>query len=127
LLNSDLKELPQKPQWVDGSGLSRFNLFSPEDFVFILNKMKNEFSWQRITTIFETGGQGTIANSYKNMQGKIFAKTGSLSNNIAFSGFLITHKNRLIIFSILVNNHTESAASIRKATEKFLTGIAEKY
>jgi len=34
LLNSDLKELPQKPQWVDGSGLSRFNLFSPQDFVF---------------------------------------------------------------------------------------------
>ena len=35
LLKTDLKNIPTKPRWVDGSGLSRYNLFSPKDFVFL--------------------------------------------------------------------------------------------
>ena len=49
VLSNELKDLPQKPRWVDGSGLSRYNLFSPQDFVFILNKMNKEFGWQRVS------------------------------------------------------------------------------
>ena len=48
ILNTDLKDVPQKPKWVDGSGLSRYNLFTPQSFVYILNKMKNEFGLERI-------------------------------------------------------------------------------
>jgi D-alanyl-D-alanine carboxypeptidase/D-alanyl-D-alanine-endopeptidase (penicillin-binding protein 4) len=123
LLNTDYAGLPQRPQWVDGSGLSRYNLFTPQDFVFILNKMRNEFAWNRITTIFSTGGDGTLGSYYKNLKGRIFAKTGSLSNNIALSGYLITPKNKTLIFSVLVNNHNVSSASVRKAVERFLTAV----
>lgn len=38
LLKTDFKDLPQKPRWADGSGLSRYNLFTPQDFVAILQK-----------------------------------------------------------------------------------------
>jgi D-alanyl-D-alanine carboxypeptidase/D-alanyl-D-alanine-endopeptidase (penicillin-binding protein 4) len=127
LLKTDFKDIPQKPRWVDGSGLSRYNLFSPQDFVHVLNKMKNEFEWNRITIILPTGGEGTLTNYYINLKDRIFAKTGTLSNNLALSGFLISKKNKTIIFSVLVNNHMGNTTQIRRAVEKFLTSIAEKF
>jgi len=42
LLQNDLDSLPQKPSWVDGSGLSRNDLFTPQDFVWILNKLQQK-------------------------------------------------------------------------------------
>lgn len=127
LLNSDLKGLPQKPKWVDGSGLSRYNLFSPQDFIWLLNKMKNEFGFERMKDILPTGGEGTLSSLYKNYTGRIYAKTGTLSNHVALSGYLITKKNRLLIFSVLANNQVAPAAGIRKSIEKFVTAIIDKY
>ncbi len=127
LLKTDYKEMPQKPKWVDGSGLSRYNLISPQDFVFVLEKMKNEFDWKRITTILPTGNDGTLSGYYKNYAGKIYAKTGTLSNNVSLSGYLITNKGKQLIFSVQVNNHQTSASAIRKAVEKFLTSVIDKY
>jgi len=127
LLNNDLKDVPQKPKWVDGSGLSRYNLFTPQDLVYILNKMKNEFGLKRLEVILPTGGEGSLKNYYLKDSGFIYAKTGSLSNNNSLSGFLITKKNKLLIFSIMVNNYQGSSVVVRKAFEQFLEGIREKY
>jgi D-alanyl-D-alanine carboxypeptidase/D-alanyl-D-alanine-endopeptidase (penicillin-binding protein 4) len=120
ILKTDFKDLPQKPRWVDGSGLSRYNLFSPQDFVFILNKMKNEFGMDRIKVILATGGTGTISNYYKADSGFIFAKTGTLGGVVALSGYLYTKKGKLLIFSTLVNNHQASSTAVRRAVEKFI-------
>jgi D-alanyl-D-alanine carboxypeptidase/D-alanyl-D-alanine-endopeptidase (penicillin-binding protein 4) len=92
LLKTDFKSFPQKPGWVDGSGLSRYNLFSPIDFVFILNKMKNDFGMERIKNILQTGGTGTISNYYREDRGYIFVKTGTLNGVVALSGFFIYEK-----------------------------------
>ena len=127
LLKTDFRDLPQKPRWADGSGLSRYNLFTPQDFVAILNKMKNEFGMERIKVILPTGGEGTITNYYKADSNYIFAKTGTLSGVVAFSGFLYTKKGKLLIFSTLVNNHQASSTAVRKAVEKFIEGIRNKY
>lgn len=126
LLKTDLAGIPQKPRWVDGSGLSRYNLFTPEDFVWVLNKMKNEFSWQRITTIFATGNTGTLKNYYTNYAGRIYAKTGTLNGMVALSGFIKTKNGKDLIFSVLVNHHQTTATNIRKAVESFLVEIMEK-
>jgi D-alanyl-D-alanine carboxypeptidase/D-alanyl-D-alanine-endopeptidase (penicillin-binding protein 4) len=127
LLKTDYKLMPQKPSWVDGSGLSRYDLFSPKDFIFILNKMKNDFGMDRIKNILPTGGTGTISSYYKQDSGYIFVKTGTLNGVVALSGFLYTKKNKLLIFSVLVNNHRGSATSIRKGIEKFIQELRDKY
>ena len=127
ILNSDFKDLPQKPRWADGSGLSRYNLFTPQDFVAILQKIKNEFGMERVKTIFPTGGTGTLSSYYKEEAGEIFAKTGTLSGVVALSGFLYTRKNELLVFSVLVNNHNMSAPGVRRAVEKFLRSLRNKY
>lgn len=127
LLKTDFKDLPQKPRWVDGSGLSRYNLFSPQDFVFILNKMKTDFGMDRIKNILPTGNEGTLEGRFATDSNFVFAKTGTLSGIVALSGFLYTKKNRLLIFSVLVNNHNASASGIRNAVERFIREVREKY
>ncbi|MCX6315867.1 MAG: D-alanyl-D-alanine carboxypeptidase [Bacteroidetes bacterium] len=127
LLKTDFKDLPQKPRWADGSGLSRYNLFTPQDMVAILHKMKNEFGMERLKVIFPTGGEGTISNYYKSDSGYIYGKTGTLSGVVAFSGFMYTKKGKLLVFSTLVNNHRETATAVRRAIETFLQAIRAKY
>jgi serine-type D-Ala-D-Ala carboxypeptidase/endopeptidase (penicillin-binding protein 4) len=127
ILKLDLKDIPQKAKWVDGSGLSRYNLFTPQSFVYLLNKMKNEFGIERLKNILPTGGEGTLSSYYKKDAGFIFAKTGTLSNNCALSGYLITSKGKLLIFSVLANNYITNATPVRKAVEQFLQTIREKY
>ncbi len=125
LLKTDLKDIPTKPNWVDGSGLSRYNLFSPKDFVYILNKMKNEFGMERLKNILPTGGEGTLTNYYQNMIGSIYAKTGSMSNNVSLSGFLFGKSKKMYLFSVLINNYSGTGGTGRKAIEKLLQQIRE--
>jgi D-alanyl-D-alanine carboxypeptidase/D-alanyl-D-alanine-endopeptidase (penicillin-binding protein 4) len=120
ILKTDFRDLPQRPRWADGSGLSRYNLFTPQDFVAILNKIKNEFGMERVKEVFPTGGEGTLSNFYKADSGFFYAKTGTLSGVVALSGYMYTRSNRLFLFSVLVNNHQSSAVQIRRAVERFL-------
>jgi serine-type D-Ala-D-Ala carboxypeptidase/endopeptidase (penicillin-binding protein 4) len=127
LLKNDLVDITQKPKWIDGSGLSRYNLFTPQSFVYLLNKLKKEFGWERIKNILPTGGEGTLENYFKTEEGFIFAKTGTLNNNCALSGYLITKKGKLLIFSILANNYITGASLVRKPVELFLQKIRSNY
>lgn len=127
LLKEDFKSLPQHPKWVDGSGLSRYNLFSPNDFVWLLAKMKDDMGMDRIKNILPTGNAGTLKGLYINYGDRIFAKTGTLSNNVALSGYLLTRHNKTLIFSVLINNHLSQAAAIRKSIEAFLCRLIEAY
>ena len=123
LLKGPLADLPQKPSWVDGSGLSRFNLFTPQDFVTLLIKFKNEFGMDRMKRILPTGGKGTLKNHYIAGNGYVFAKTGSMTGVICLSGYVYTVKKRLLEFSILVNNEMESGPAIRREVETYVESI----
>jgi serine-type D-Ala-D-Ala carboxypeptidase/endopeptidase (penicillin-binding protein 4) len=120
LLNDALRDLPQKPSWVDGSGLSRYNLFTPQDFVTLLIKFKNEFGMDRMKRILPTGGKGTLKNHYLSGKDYVFAKTGSMNGVVCLSGYVYTVKKHLLEFSILVNNEMDSAPAIRREIETYV-------
>jgi D-alanyl-D-alanine carboxypeptidase/D-alanyl-D-alanine-endopeptidase (penicillin-binding protein 4) len=46
---------------------------------------------------------------------------------LALSGFLYTKKNKMLIFSVLVNNHNGNATAIRRKVESFLVNIRNRY
>lgn len=123
ILQTDLKRAGSKPVWVDGSGLSRYNLFSPRDLVGVLDKMRVEFGMERLKAIFPTGDSGTLKGYFIQDNGKIYAKTGSMSGVLALSGFMYTKKNRLLIFSVLLNNYIGTNVNARRLIEKFLQGV----
>jgi len=127
VVKNDLPGLPQPVRWVDGSGLSRYNLVTANDFIYILNKIINEFGIERLKSILPTGGEGTLRNYYKASTGYIYAKTGTLSNNCSLSGFIITKKNKILLFSVIANNYQGPATPVRRSVEQFLEEIRNTY
>jgi len=124
-----LPKLKNNSRWVDGSGLSRYNLFSPEDMVYTLRKIHSKITWSQIIKFFPAGGiSGTLAKSYKNISKPyLYAKSGSLSNNYNLSGYIITKKGNKYIFSFMNNHFLTKSSSIKKEMEKVFEYIYEKY
>jgi len=123
LLQNDLKDLPQKPRWVDGSGLSRYNQFSPEDMITVLNKMKAEVPWERIKTIFPKNSDGIEWLDKSWGEDVVLAKSGSMSGVLCLSGYIKSKKNTWLTFSIMINNHQSSGVLLRKKIETFLGSL----
>lgn len=126
LLATDYKGFPQKPRWADACGLSRYNLFTPEDIVYVLGKIKMDFKEERINTIFPSGNQGTLMGYYINNADNIHAKTGSMNGVFCLSGFLTTKQYKHITFSVMVNNHQAKGENLRRKIEAYLTNIIEQ-
>lgn len=124
-----LSDLPDKPLWVDGSGLSRQNLFTPRTMVKLCEKIYDEVSdEERLFDLLPQGGKtGTLKNIYKSDKPYVFAKTGSLSNNHNQSGYLLSRKGKKYIFSFMNNNFTEPTAVIRAEMEKIINTINQNY
>lgn len=124
-----LSSLQDKPIWVDGSGLSRYNLFTPRDLIKLLELIYIEVNdQQRLFEMLPAGGKtGTLKNAYpKNDHPFVFGKTGSFSNNYNQSGYITTKKGRLYLFSFMNNNFTDPTAEVREAIADIITYIHEK-
>lgn len=124
-----LTDLKQKPSWNDGSGLSRYNLFTPQNMVQVLEKLYSEFPEDRLFNIFPIGGKsGTIKNRYKDSaQPYVFAKTGTLSNTVTLSGYVKTKSGRTLIFSMMNNNVIKDLSWVRNENEKLLRLVRDNF
>lgn len=128
MLANPLHDLPQPPRWVDGSGLSRYNLFSPNDMTHVLLRLWREQPRERLFSFFPAGGQsGTIANWYrgKNGQPYVFAKTGSLGGIHCLSGYLVRQDGKVLIFSFMHNNFVGSSREWKMEMQRILERVAK--
>jgi serine-type D-Ala-D-Ala carboxypeptidase/endopeptidase (penicillin-binding protein 4) len=123
-----LLDLPDEPIWVDGSGLSRYNQFTPRSIVKLWEKIYGIVPQQRLFALLTSNGKnGTLRNLLKGQPAFIYGKTGSLSNNYCLSGYLVTRKNRLLIFSSMNANFVSETKFVRNNLAKTLQYIYEHY
>ncbi|WP_233266015.1 D-alanyl-D-alanine carboxypeptidase/D-alanyl-D-alanine-endopeptidase [Formosa sp. L2A11] len=129
ILDDYLNDLKQKPRWVDGSGLSRYNLFSPLSFVQILSKLYATIPRERLLSFFPVGGQsGTLKNWYAgNPEPYIYAKSGTVGNNYCLSGFLITKSGKTLIFSFMNNHYRTPTTEVKKRMQQIFEYLRDSY
>ena len=129
MLQNHLKDLEHQPRWVDGSGLSRYNLFTPRSFVQILQKLHNEVPEKRLFGIFPTWGPDSTVETWEDPTTEpfLFAKSGSVGNNYNLSGYLKTKSGKLLIFSFMNNHFRIPSSEIRETMYTTLKNIYENY
>ena len=129
MLENQLKDLKQKPRWVDGSGLSRYNLFTPISFVEVLTKMHQKIPIKRLFQFFPVGVKSrTLKNWFSgNPKPYIHAKSGTLGNNYNLSGYLITNSGKTLIFSYMNNHYMHSNAEVKKKMQAVFEELRDNY
>ncbi len=126
--STHLQNVPDEIKWVDGSGLSRYNLITPRTLIYILDQILKEVPKEKLFQLLPAGGKnGTIKELYTAEEPYFFAKTGSLRNNHSLSGYLITKRGKVLAFSFMNNNYVISSSEIKKAMEKILLTIRDSY
>ncbi|MEM9770932.1 MAG: D-alanyl-D-alanine carboxypeptidase/D-alanyl-D-alanine-endopeptidase [Cyanobacteria bacterium P01_D01_bin.73] len=119
---------PNSYRVADGSGLSRQNLVTPQALVTLLNGMwrsPEDVTFQRSLPI--AGETGTLRNRFKDpiLEGRLIAKTGTLTGVSALSGYFPHGDRTWVAFSILVNHSNQPASVLRQAMDDLLVAIAE--
>ncbi|HEY4653631.1 MAG TPA: D-alanyl-D-alanine carboxypeptidase [Cyclobacteriaceae bacterium] len=123
-----LGDLPDEPIWMDGSGLSRYNLFTPRSLVMLWEKLLRTVPRQRLFSLLATGGvSGTLRYSYKGESPYIFGKTGTLSNVHCLSGYIVTKSGRTLIFSFMNTNFTTPAHEVRTTMQEIMKLVHDYY
>lgn len=125
-----LTTLPDKPRWLDGSGLSRGNLFTPRDMIKLLELIYDEVGDEKkLFDLLPAGGKsGTLRNAYpKTNQPFVFGKTGTLSGVHNQSGYVVTKKGKTLLFSFMNNNYVATTADVRKEMVRVMTFIHDNF
>lgn len=123
----ELELLPR--QWVDGSGLSRYNQFTPRQLTQLIRRIYFQIGPSRMKQLLAAGGEnGTIQRYFRQYkQPYIWAKSGSLRNVLALSGLLETKTGRLLAFSFMHNNFPGKNKEHYKQMESVLGFVRDNF
>jgi serine-type D-Ala-D-Ala carboxypeptidase/endopeptidase (penicillin-binding protein 4) len=107
----------------DGSGMSTYNRLAPRAVVTFLRWVAAQpwgGAWR--ATLPAAGVDGTLARRFKGtpLEGKLFAKTGTLNATNGLSGYMTAKSGRTLTFSAFANDVPESgggAAAIDAALQ----------
>jgi D-alanyl-D-alanine carboxypeptidase/D-alanyl-D-alanine-endopeptidase (penicillin-binding protein 4) len=112
----------------DGSGLSRYNYVTPDTLVAILAHVDHD---ETLRSPFEAslpvaGRDGTLASRMKGTpaEGNARAKTGSMANVRALSGYVAAADGEPLVFSILANNFETAGEVVTKAADAIVVRLA---
>lgn len=111
----------------DGSGLSRSNQIAAAHFCDLLLYMHSKGNKDFEKTLPVAGKSGTLSSVCRNQagQGRIKAKSGTMSRIKSYAGYVETKSGKKLVFAIIVNNHTNSSADLVKLMEKVFNVMAE--
>lgn len=117
--------IPNAPslKMTDGSGLSKYNLCSPQQMTTFLASIQKE-PWFTcfVGSLPVSGKEGTLERICDGTaaEGKVIAKSGSMERIKCYAGYLKQKDGQLNAFSIFVNNHDVSNREIVKWIEGLL-------
>ena len=109
--------------------LFRSNRITPRAAVTLLGWIARQpwgADWRE--TLPVGGKDGTLRARFQNtvLDGKLFAKTGSLNASRALSGYLVTKSGRTLIFSALANDIPDGGDdNATAAVDRALIALAE--
>lgn len=110
---------PESIKMVDGSGVSKNNLMSADfmtDFLVAQSKLP---SFESFRNSMATAGEGTLTDRMLYFKGNIRAKTGTLSDISAITGYLTSQSGNLYAFDIMIND-AKSKPIDKKVLEEFI-------
>ena len=111
----------------DGSGLSGHDLVTPRAVAKLLQFASGQSWFAGYKSSLPIGGvDGSLDSRFTKapLKGHVFAKTGTLGEARALSGFLECASGRTVIFSILVGNHAPGTSADREVIDDLVTAIA---
>lgn len=113
--------------YADASGLSRLNLISPDELVRILRFMCRQPDFVFFDGALPIGGvDGTLAARMKGTKAEnnVHAKTGSLADVSAISGYVRTSDDELLAFSMMFNNFLVPRDVVEALQDRVLERLA---
>lgn len=110
----------------DGSGLSAYNLVTPRAIVRVLRFMDARGDAPAFRAALAEPGEpdSTLEDRLAGLGGRVFAKTGSISNVNSLSGYLVRNDGSRLIFSILSNGSALPAERMRDTIDELVRVLA---
>ena len=112
----------------DGSGLAADNLVTPRGIVEVLGFMDRSPHGSLFKESMAQPGQepGTLRNRLEGLEGRVYAKTGTISNVNSLSGYLIRPDGETLIFSILSNGSGLPSSLVRGGIDEIVRILASR-